>query len=58
MIRIPYILVDTSARLGVEMEYNFFFFFLLEMSAWYEGKIWSEEEDDQIGWTGVGIWVR
>ena len=27
MIRIPYILVDTSARLGVEMEYNFFFFF-------------------------------
>ena len=56
MIRIPYILVDMSAGLGVEMEYNFFF--LLEMSAWSKGNIWSEEEDDQIGWTGVGIWVR
>ena len=56
MIRIPYIFVDMSAWLGEEIEYNFFF--LLEMSAWFERKIWSEEEDDQIGWTGVGIWVR
>ena len=57
MIRIPYIFVDTSAWLGEEIEYNLFIF-LLEMSAWFERKIWSEEEYDQIGWKGVGIWVR